>query len=212
MLALTGKLLQKDRITRQGPEGWARRIETMGTGLVGRTLGLHLFNLLGVVGAAVAMTAARAGGVLLRSEGLLLAGALAAYAEVAAGTEAAFAGVVQVRHGVDGLAAPAGRVGTKPLGAGTRRDVGSRRRAGRPTEPVEPRADLGYSANFLWMSFGEEAAPEPLVPTHAAILAAMVEQGSRTIDLSDRAGAGRSPPPGRVLPVLGRSRRAPRRR
>lgn len=35
-----------------------------------------------------------------------------------------------------------------------------RRRAGRPTEPVEPRADLGYSANFLWMSFGEEAAPE----------------------------------------------------
>ena len=25
---------------------------------------------------------------------------------------------------------------------------------------VEPRADLDYSANFLWMSFGEEAAPE----------------------------------------------------
>ncbi|MBQ1442233.1 MAG: bifunctional 2-methylcitrate synthase/citrate synthase [Renibacterium sp.] len=26
--------------------------------------------------------------------------------------------------------------------------------------PVEPREDLGYSANFLWMTFGEEAAPE----------------------------------------------------
>jgi phosphoglycerate dehydrogenase-like enzyme len=39
MLALTGKLLQKDRITRQGPEGWARRNEHMGRGLVGRTLG-----------------------------------------------------------------------------------------------------------------------------------------------------------------------------
>jgi len=39
MLALTGKLMQKDRITRQGPEGWARRNEQMGRGLVGRTLG-----------------------------------------------------------------------------------------------------------------------------------------------------------------------------
>lgn len=25
---------------------------------------------------------------------------------------------------------------------------------------IEPREDLGYSANFLWMTFGEEAAPE----------------------------------------------------
>jgi 2-methylcitrate synthase len=33
-----------------------------------------------------------------------------------------------------------------------------RRRRGQ--EPVEPRDDLGYSANFLWMAFGEEAAPE----------------------------------------------------
>jgi phosphoglycerate dehydrogenase-like enzyme len=39
MLALTGKLFAKDRITRQGPEGWARRSEYMGTGLVGRTFG-----------------------------------------------------------------------------------------------------------------------------------------------------------------------------
>ena len=39
MLALTGKLFAKDRITRQGPEGWARRSEHMGVGLVGRTLG-----------------------------------------------------------------------------------------------------------------------------------------------------------------------------
>jgi 2-methylcitrate synthase len=33
-----------------------------------------------------------------------------------------------------------------------------RRRRGQ--HMVEPRTDLGYSANFLWMSFGEEAAPE----------------------------------------------------
>ena len=33
-----------------------------------------------------------------------------------------------------------------------------RRRRGQ--EVVEPREDLGYSANFLWMTFGEEAAPE----------------------------------------------------
>ena len=35
-----------------------------------------------------------------------------------------------------------------------------RRRAGGPTEPVPPRDDLGYAQNFLWMTFGEEAAPE----------------------------------------------------
>ncbi len=39
MLALTGKLKVKDRITRQGPEGWAQRSQHMGVGLVGRTLG-----------------------------------------------------------------------------------------------------------------------------------------------------------------------------
>jgi D-3-phosphoglycerate dehydrogenase len=39
MLALSGKLMQKDRITRQGPEGWAKRSEHMGVGLVDRTLG-----------------------------------------------------------------------------------------------------------------------------------------------------------------------------
>lgn len=33
-----------------------------------------------------------------------------------------------------------------------------RRRRG--LEPVEPRPDLDYSQNFLWMTFGEEAAPE----------------------------------------------------
>jgi citrate synthase/2-methylcitrate synthase len=33
-----------------------------------------------------------------------------------------------------------------------------RRRRGQ--EPVEPRDDLGYSANFLWMTFGEEAVAE----------------------------------------------------
>jgi D-3-phosphoglycerate dehydrogenase len=39
ILALTGKLLQKDRITRQGSEGWAKKSEYMGVGLVDKTLG-----------------------------------------------------------------------------------------------------------------------------------------------------------------------------
>ncbi len=39
VLALAGRLLGKDRLTRQGPEGWARRADFMGTGLTGRTLG-----------------------------------------------------------------------------------------------------------------------------------------------------------------------------
>jgi phosphoglycerate dehydrogenase-like enzyme len=39
MLALAGKLGGKDRITRAGPAGWARRSDYMGVGLVGRTLG-----------------------------------------------------------------------------------------------------------------------------------------------------------------------------
>ena len=40
ILALSQQLLLKDRITREGPSGWARRADYMGTGLVGRTLGL----------------------------------------------------------------------------------------------------------------------------------------------------------------------------
>ena len=39
MLALTGKLMIKDRLTREGPEGFGRRGQHMGVGLVGRTLG-----------------------------------------------------------------------------------------------------------------------------------------------------------------------------
>ena len=39
LLALTGKLMIKDRLTREGPPGYARRGEHMGVGLVGRTLG-----------------------------------------------------------------------------------------------------------------------------------------------------------------------------
>ena len=39
MLALTGKLMVKDRLTREGPPGFARKGEHMGVGLVGRTLG-----------------------------------------------------------------------------------------------------------------------------------------------------------------------------
>jgi 2-methylcitrate synthase len=35
-----------------------------------------------------------------------------------------------------------------------------RRRAGGPTQPIAPREDLDFSQNFLWMTFGEEAAPE----------------------------------------------------
>ena len=39
VLALSQKLLIKDRLCREGPSGWARRGEFMGTGLVGKTLG-----------------------------------------------------------------------------------------------------------------------------------------------------------------------------
>lgn len=39
LLALSGRLLIKDRLTRAGPDGWARRGAHMGQGLVGLTLG-----------------------------------------------------------------------------------------------------------------------------------------------------------------------------
>ena len=39
ILALTGKLMAKDRLTREGPSGFNRRGEHMGVGLVGKTLG-----------------------------------------------------------------------------------------------------------------------------------------------------------------------------
>ena len=39
MLALTGKLMVKDRLTREGAAGFAKRSDHMGVGLVGRTLG-----------------------------------------------------------------------------------------------------------------------------------------------------------------------------
>jgi phosphoglycerate dehydrogenase-like enzyme len=39
MLALTSRLMAKDRIAREGPPGWARKAQYNGMGLVGRTLG-----------------------------------------------------------------------------------------------------------------------------------------------------------------------------
>lgn len=39
ILALSGRLLIKDRLTRTGPKGWAERTQHMGQGLVGLTLG-----------------------------------------------------------------------------------------------------------------------------------------------------------------------------
>jgi D-3-phosphoglycerate dehydrogenase len=39
LLALTGKLMVKDRLTRQGPAGYLERSDHMGVGLVGRTFG-----------------------------------------------------------------------------------------------------------------------------------------------------------------------------
>ncbi len=39
MLALTTRLMVKDRIAREGPSGWARKAQYNGFGLVGRTLG-----------------------------------------------------------------------------------------------------------------------------------------------------------------------------
>ena len=39
MLALTGKLMVKDRLTREAAAGFAKRVDYMGVGLVGRTFG-----------------------------------------------------------------------------------------------------------------------------------------------------------------------------
>jgi len=39
VLALSQKLLIKDKLTRQGPPGWAGRVDYMGEGLVGKTFG-----------------------------------------------------------------------------------------------------------------------------------------------------------------------------
>jgi D-3-phosphoglycerate dehydrogenase len=39
VLALSQRLLLKDRICREGPEGWAKRAGLMGEGLIGKTLG-----------------------------------------------------------------------------------------------------------------------------------------------------------------------------
>ncbi len=39
ILALSGKLMAKDRLTRQGPPGWAEKSAHMGEGLVGKVLG-----------------------------------------------------------------------------------------------------------------------------------------------------------------------------
>ena len=39
ILALSQKLLIKDKLTRQGPPGWAKRVDSMGEGLIGKTFG-----------------------------------------------------------------------------------------------------------------------------------------------------------------------------
>jgi D-3-phosphoglycerate dehydrogenase len=39
ILTLSGKLMVKDRLTRQGPAGWAQKTDHMGVGLIGKTLG-----------------------------------------------------------------------------------------------------------------------------------------------------------------------------
>ena len=48
VLALSQKLLLKDRLARMGPEGWAKRSEHIGTGLTGKTLGQLGFGNIGV--------------------------------------------------------------------------------------------------------------------------------------------------------------------
>jgi phosphoglycerate dehydrogenase-like enzyme len=55
LLALAGNLIVKDRLTRQGPDGWAQRTFHHGTGLRGRILGIIG---LGNIGSEVARLAA----------------------------------------------------------------------------------------------------------------------------------------------------------
>ena len=50
LLALTGKMFEKDRIVRMGAPGFARRSVYMGVGLVGRTMGLIGLGNIGVDG------------------------------------------------------------------------------------------------------------------------------------------------------------------
>lgn len=47
ILALSGKLMVKDRLTRQGPEGWAQKSAHMGNGLIGKVLGSVGFGNIG---------------------------------------------------------------------------------------------------------------------------------------------------------------------
>ena len=51
LLALTGRMFDKDRLTRMGPPGFAKKSAFMGTGLVGRTMG---FVGIGNIGAETA--------------------------------------------------------------------------------------------------------------------------------------------------------------
>lgn len=75
LLALSQHLLVKDRLTRQGPEGWAQRARFMGIGLVGRTFGqLGLGN----IGAEVIRLLAPFGMRLIAHDPFVDAGAAAA--------------------------------------------------------------------------------------------------------------------------------------
>ena len=58
MFALTHKLMDKDKLVRQGPAGWAQKANFMGTGLIGRTLGILG---LGNIGAEIVRLAAPLG-------------------------------------------------------------------------------------------------------------------------------------------------------
>ncbi|MDF2497700.1 bifunctional 2-methylcitrate synthase/citrate synthase [Arthrobacter koreensis] len=71
------------------------------------------------------------------------------------------ASVLGAQHeAADDSSAEANLAKSVSLFAGMPAVVAYDQRRRRGEDLVEPREDLGYSANFLWMTFGEEAAPE----------------------------------------------------
>ena len=81
--------------------------------------------------------------------------------------------------------------------------------------PVEPRPELGYAANYLWLLHGEEPSPEHAEPLSSGTSSPPIDHGFNALDLHGRAVAldGRrlrcaaSPPRSRAQRAAARRRR-----